>query len=117
MALHSLYCADVPLRNCSLTHPHFQFQPKTKNIFHVERSRTACRNYAISCHLTVCRPIINLIHVKQQKMFVTQFKTAYMCINSSSTCCTVTLYAYNAITDQCLNSNRHAGRGMADKAK
>jgi len=20
MALHSLYCADVPLRNCSLTH-------------------------------------------------------------------------------------------------
>jgi len=21
MALHSLYCADVPLRNCSLTHP------------------------------------------------------------------------------------------------
>jgi len=23
MALHSLYCADVPLRNCSLTHsPH-----------------------------------------------------------------------------------------------
>jgi len=24
MALHSLYCADVPLRNCSLTHPHFK---------------------------------------------------------------------------------------------
>jgi len=22
MALHSLYCADVPLRNCSLTHSH-----------------------------------------------------------------------------------------------
>jgi len=21
MALYSLYCADVPLRNCSLTHP------------------------------------------------------------------------------------------------
>jgi len=23
MALHSLYCADVPLRNCSLTHSAF----------------------------------------------------------------------------------------------
>jgi len=23
MALHSLYCADVPLRNCSLTHSFF----------------------------------------------------------------------------------------------
>jgi len=22
MALHSLYCADVPWRNCSLTHSH-----------------------------------------------------------------------------------------------
>jgi len=23
MALHSLYCADVPLRNCSLTHAYY----------------------------------------------------------------------------------------------
>ena len=26
MALYSLYCAEVPLRNCSLTHPEAQHQ-------------------------------------------------------------------------------------------
>jgi len=26
MALHSPYCADVPLRNCSLTHPYWYRQ-------------------------------------------------------------------------------------------
>jgi len=32
MALHSLYCADVPWRNCSLTHlqPHRSKAPSTK---------------------------------------------------------------------------------------
>jgi len=30
MALHSLYCADVPLRNCSLTHSlHFDTDRQT----------------------------------------------------------------------------------------
>jgi len=28
MALHSLYCADVPLRNCSLTHSLSQGEPR-----------------------------------------------------------------------------------------
>jgi len=29
MALHSLYCADVPLRNCSLTHSASNFGPSS----------------------------------------------------------------------------------------
>jgi len=36
MALHSLYCADVPLRNCSLTHAQ-TLHPMTKMTFNVTK--------------------------------------------------------------------------------
>jgi len=37
MALHSLYCADVPLRNCSLTH-----------------SLTAAFSYQLTTYIVIC---------------------------------------------------------------
>jgi len=38
MALHSLHCADVPLRNCSLTHSITQLNQQM--LSEVESSRT-----------------------------------------------------------------------------
>jgi len=35
MALHSLYCADVPLRNCSLTHAYYHILALQLDELHV----------------------------------------------------------------------------------
>ena len=51
MALHSLYCADVPLRNCSLTHSLSPHGRRTITLFSVPISNRnalpnpACQKY------------------------------------------------------------------------
>jgi len=56
MALHSLYCADVPLRNCSLTHS-LTHSPEIRNRYerpcHRPNSRQKKRD---SVQPTVCDP-------------------------------------------------------------
>jgi len=46
MALHSLYCADVPWRNCSLTHPRTNFigrrERQSRSTDSMDPSSVAC---------------------------------------------------------------------------
>jgi len=56
MALHSLYCADVPLRNCSLTH-----SLTTKKRWYITLRRRWCTYWSIWRVGTFC-----CHHIRQQ---------------------------------------------------
>jgi len=56
MALHSLHCADVPLRNCSLTHyPCCSYTTQNLNLCACIQSRCHRKVCAINCDSPGCR--------------------------------------------------------------